>query len=338
MRPRELCEMSQDATELVKNVTDKQDALWQIVLGSLNPVYCVLSSLALCLELNLKSNPAVAMSSPCVFGISDDIRVPEGGLKLNAMIQNALKVMFKGEQFKCAEEEEAALILFGSHSVRKYAATYAWRCGATKDEKDIRGRWKGQGRVLDIYDDVELSYPDEKVAEKLCGGGPCFYLCNPTLDVAMMILLVLSHVVLNIKKQLPESACIVLGNALLWLICSPVVDKYIPKDLKRKVLSEWEHVRGNNVDAELNPIEEMAVVVLGNHGAVYIDMLCNLEEENAGGGGVVPGMNVSVRNLLLGVPSALLAMQQENLELKTSLSAVKVYLERGFEVVNGIVR
>ncbi len=297
----------------------------------------MLSSLALWLELNLKSNP-VAMSSPYVFCISDDIRMPEGGLKSKAMIQNALKVMFKGEQFKCVEEEEATSMLLGSHSVRKYAATYARRCGVTKDEKDIRGRWKGQGRVSDIYDDVELPYPDAKVAEKLCGGGPCFYLCDPILDMAMMNSFVLNHVVPNIKKRLPESACLVLGKALLWLICSPVVDQYVPEDLKQKVLSEWEHVRGDDVDAELNPIKQMAVVVSGDHGAVYIDMIGNLEEENAGGGGVVPGTNVSIRNQLLGVQSALLAMRQENLELKTSLTAMKVCLERGFEVVNGNVR
>ncbi len=167
--------------------------------GSFNPVYCMLrSSLALWLELNLESNP-VAMSSPYIFCISDDIRMPEGGLKLKAMIQHALKVMFKGEQFKCAEEEGAASMLLGSHSERNYAATYARRCGVTKEEKDIRGRWKGQGRVSDNYDHDELPYADAKVAEKLCGGGPCFYLCDPTLDVAMMNFFVLSHVVTNIK-------------------------------------------------------------------------------------------------------------------------------------------
>jgi hypothetical protein len=67
-------------------------------------------------------------------------------------------------------------------------------------------------------------------------------------------------------------------------------------------------------------------------------MIGNLEEENAGGGGVVPGTNVSIQNQLLGVQSALLAMQQENLELKTSLTVMKVCLERGFEVFNGNVR
>jgi hypothetical protein len=275
-----------------KNVNDEQDAPWQIVLGSINSVYCVLSLLlALWLELNLKSNP-MAMSSPYVFCTSDDIRMPEGGLKSKAMIQNALKVMFKGEQFKCAEEEEeAASMLLGSHSVQKYAATYAQRCGVSKDEKDTRGRWKGQGSVWDIYDDVELPNPDAKVAEKLCGGGgPCFYLCNPTLDVAMMNLFVLNHVVPNIKKQLPESACLVLGKALLWLIFSSVVDQYVLEDLKQ----EWEHVRCDDVDAELNPIRQMAVVVSGDHGVVYIDVIGNLEEENAGGGGVVPGTNTSI--------------------------------------------
>ena len=323
-----------------KNVNDERDAPWQIVLGSINPVYCVLCSLALWLELNLKSNP-VAMSSPYVFCISDDIRIPQGGLKSKAMIQTALKVMFKGEQFKGAEEEEAAAMLLGSHSVRKYAATYARKCGVTKDEKDIRGRWKGQGRVSDIYDDVELPYPDAKVAEKLCGGGPCFYLCDPTLDAAMMNTFILSHVVPNIKKRLPESACLVLGRALLWMICSPVVDEYIPGDLKEKELVEWAHVRGVDVDAELNPIKQMAVVVSGDHGAVYIDVVGNLEgEEEAGGAGgaVVPGTNVSIRNQLLGVQSALLAMRQDMLEVKTSNSALKVNIARGFEILSGNVR
>ena len=92
------------------------------------------------------------MSSPYVFRISNDICMPEGGLKSKAMIQNALKAMFKGEQFKCAEEEEDAVsMLLGSHSIQKYTATCARRCGVTKDEKDIRGRWKGPGRVSNIY-------------------------------------------------------------------------------------------------------------------------------------------------------------------------------------------
>jgi hypothetical protein len=35
------------------------------------------------------------------------------------------------------------------------------------------------------------------------------------------------------------------------------------RDFKRDVLSEWEHVRGADFDAKLNPIKKMAVTVSG---------------------------------------------------------------------------
>jgi hypothetical protein len=34
---------------------------------------------------------------------------------------------------------------------------------------------KGKGRVSDVYDDIELPYPDAKVTEKFCFGGACLY-------------------------------------------------------------------------------------------------------------------------------------------------------------------
>jgi hypothetical protein len=47
----------------------------------------------------------------------------------------------------------------------------------TKTKKDIQGRWKSKGRIFDIYDDVELPYPDAKLAKKVSIGGTCgFYL------------------------------------------------------------------------------------------------------------------------------------------------------------------
>ena len=58
-------------------------------------------------------------------------------------------------------------------------------------------------------------------------------------------------------------------------------------------------------------------------------MVCCLEEETAGGGGVVPGLGVQLASL--GV------MRQESLELKNSLTAMKKCLECGFEVVRGNV-
>jgi hypothetical protein len=153
----------------------------------------------------------------------------------------------------------------------------------------------------------------------------------------MMNLFVLSRVVSNIKKRLPELPCLVLEKALLWLICGPVVDQYVAEDLKRKVLSEWKHVRGNDVDAELNPIKQMAVVVLGNHGAVYVDMFGNLEEENAGGGGVVPQDKCINPKPVVGSSVAFACNATGKFSVEDRVDCNKVYLERGFEVVNGKV-
>ena len=108
--------------------------------------------------------------------------------------------------------------LLGSHSIRKFASTHVRRCGISKDDKDTRGRWKGRGRVSDQYNDVELPYPDCKVAEKLCMGGPCFYLINNTIcssNVPMTF--ILTKVVPNIRRRVPDLTAIVLVKAVLCL-------------------------------------------------------------------------------------------------------------------------
>ena len=60
-------------------------------------------------------------------------------------------------------------------------------CSIHKDEKYIRGCWKGKGCVSDVFDNVDFPYPDAKVEAVLCGaGGPCIYVTNPVVDAAIM--------------------------------------------------------------------------------------------------------------------------------------------------------
>ena len=329
-----------------KNVQDERDAPFQIVLGSLDPMYCVLCSLALWLELNLKMYPP-AMESPYLFCFCDDYRIPDGGKKAKSMIQSFLTKMFKKIEFQ-EDEENAKQMLLGSHSIRKYASTYCRACGIHKDEKDIRGRWKGKGRVSDVYDDVELPYPDAKVAAVLCGGGPCIYVTNPAVDAAMMNSFILSHVVPNVRKRLPESACLVLGKALMWLITSSVADVYVPVEVKDQVLSDWAHVCGGDLDVDgtdvhKNPIQKLAVVVSGDHGAVFIDTVGEMEGEGGGGEGDtsrvgMQGSHANFRNQLTGMQSCLLALRQENIELKSAINGLKMSIDCNFGIVNGNVR
>ncbi len=103
----------------------------------MNPIFCVLISLGLWLESNLRAN-ATAIASPYVFAFSDDITVPGDGLKAKETAQNisGLKVL-KMEEFQSGG-------LLGSHSICKFASTHIRRCGISKDVKDTRGRWKGR--------------------------------------------------------------------------------------------------------------------------------------------------------------------------------------------------
>ena len=64
----------------------------------------------------------------------------------------------------------------GSHSICKPPATYARRNGCSKDDMDARGRWKSNERIVDIYIDCLIPFPDAKVASILCIGGPVKYM------------------------------------------------------------------------------------------------------------------------------------------------------------------
>jgi hypothetical protein len=125
-------------------------------------------SLALWLEVFISTN-AVGQQTPFIFAFSDSIEVPTGGVRSKDFVQKLFGTnVFRRQEFGLIEGR------LGSYSIRKYGSTHVRICGATKDEKDIRGRWRSGSRVSDVYDDVELPYPnpDAKVAEMMtCIGG-----------------------------------------------------------------------------------------------------------------------------------------------------------------------
>ena len=152
-----------------KNVREERDSPWQLILPSMNSTYCVYLHLAIWLEVFIDFYPHASLT-PFLFGFSTDIRDPEGGKLSKGIISDILG----GHIFKVRNQQVANGVghgPLGTHSIRKLASTHCRRSGATKDERDIRGRWKGKARVADVYDDVELPWPDIKVASMLCVGG-----------------------------------------------------------------------------------------------------------------------------------------------------------------------
>jgi Transcriptional activator of glycolytic enzymes len=342
-----------------KNVSEERDAPWQIVLGSMDTAFCVLTSLALWMELNLRSNPN-AILSPYVFSFSDDNSIPNGGQKSKETAQLMFGKIFKMEAFTGPDGVADHL---GSHSIRKFAATHTRRCGCSKDDKDIRGRWKSKARVSDVYEDTELPYPDAKVAEKLCIGGPCFYLfpeeltnnnaesedeCTST--VVMLKTFILSNVVPNIRQRLPDSAALVLGKALLWLIYSPYNETHnlVPQEFKNRIRMEVNeivlHNTGGAVDASYNPIRRVPVVVTGDQGCVYIDVIPCLDNGvddlvgASAGGGRLTTTTGGLQAQLLALQSISTQIRREIQELRTNQMADRVSISKNFTLVNANIR
>ncbi len=137
------------------------------------------------------------------------------------------------DEIFCREElHDGVGGLLGSHNFRKLGSSHARKNGCHQEEKDLRGRWKRRKHVSDVYDDVELPYPDAKVAGRLCVGGPCKYVLKEGSGVTDNFLL--ENVVRSTRTRYSDDVAKVLGKALLWLIFSPDGD-YLPQALQDRV-------------------------------------------------------------------------------------------------------
>lgn len=321
-----------------KNVNDERDAPWQTIIPCMNHVYCVHLSLALWLEIFIGTNPA-GLLTPYIFAFSDDILVPKGGHKSKGLVQSIFRSsIFNRPEF--APEKG----LLGSHSIRKYASTETRKRGATKDEKDLRGRWKRRSRVSDVYDDVELPFPDAKVAALLCIGGPCKYQLKEGSGITDAF--ILDIVAPNIRQRLGDQVAMILGKALLWYIFDPTGDTDIPQEIYQRVTNAYTQIRGT-LPADTNPVTKVPMVLSGNEGEVYFDELPteNAIATAAGGtaatsGSIVGGSFIDrpIREQLLAIHSQLMGLRQGHNELRELIQQDRIDRTRQYQVLNSNLR
>ena len=152
------------------------------------------------------------------------------------------------------------------------------KCGVTKDEKDMRGRWKKTGRVSDACDDIELPYPDAKVAGKLCIGGPVKHKIKANEGITNAF--ILQHVTPAVRTRLGDDVATVLGKALMWLAFSEKSD-FVPAALKDRITGNCNAIRPNGFEG--NPIEKVLIVISGSEGEVYFDEITAEDNNTAAG-------------------------------------------------------
>ena len=110
---------------------------------------------------------------------------------------------------------QTALGKLGTHRIRKLPSTYLRRNGCGRDVIDCHGRWKKAKKKIDTYIDIDLPYPDAKVASVLSIlGGSIKYLEREEPNVSDAF--ILEYVSPLICCKLGSAVGLTLGKVLLW--------------------------------------------------------------------------------------------------------------------------
>jgi hypothetical protein len=306
-----------------KNVLEERAASDQILFGSINPRYCVLLGLGIHLEFYLADG--IGAISDRVFTLANSVT----GSKARAA--HEFKKIVDSPAFV-----KAGLGPLGTHSLRKFPATFARRNGCSRDDVDHRGRWKSDKRIVDRYIHCDLPYPDAKVASALCIGGTCKYEYRDGSGLTDGWLL--SHVVPQVNARFGERMALVLGKALMWgLMESEEADSdlyaYVPQQLKTSVKENYQRVEKTMLDG-LNPIIKIRLNVSGYEGTVHVNEVGEQTIRAATADGGAP----NERQELIGLYSIIENMQRYILEVKTEVEQHRHHNDRCFEMLGKQVR
>ena len=321
-----------------KNVREERDAPWQVIMGSSESTYCVIISLAIWLEIYFKELHYSA-DSPFLFAFSPDCRFPEGA----SSGKDKLRRIFSDRVFR-----ESGLIgsmteggILGTHSNQKFASTHARASGISKDDRDLRGRWKGKGRVADKYDDVELPYVDAKVAASLCMGGPCKYVVT---DEYIDNDFILNYVVPKMRSRVDEQVCVILGTALLYFCFTHQAVAEVPPSILSAVHTAYRSIDRRPGDAvPNNPVKKVLLILSGQEGEVYLDEA--VEDAEAGrnddsGGGLRPTSITDrpTRDQLRALHSQLVVVKSSISKLERMITEEKVTAQRYYQSMQANIK
>lgn len=228
-----------------KNVLEERNCPEQIFLGSYDPDYCLLLSLSIYLEIYVSSDT----NSLYLFGEGE-----EGNKTVNKIKNNfstGIRKFFK-EYLK-----DSAGVL-GTHSFRKYAATWARNNGCSEDEVNDRGRWKQTRRVVQRYLDVEQEFVDARVHAALCVGGPIKY--KLVDDSGVTSAWYDQYAVPGIKKHFgTDTISDVLALPLLFACMSDDLVHTVPLRISSRIRQEYEKIRV--LDIDVNPVKKVLLEI-----------------------------------------------------------------------------
>lgn len=250
-----------------KNVSDERDPVEQIIMGSFNSLLCPLLNLALFLE-----------TSWYFESDGDDsflFRNPNDG---HEVARGRLRQLYGHSNFVPKKEG-----LLGTHSIRKGATTYAYRCRMSRDYVESRGRWKNSTRQVNTYVDPLAQVQDAQVAEALTGvTGPCKYSFRKDIDVPSTE--VLWNIARATRRRFGEELATTLALPLIWHCFEYAENRndlpYIDRRLRSRIISLVKGALGTQEDGNL----ENPVIRIGYNACSYDGQLELVERHILEGG------------------------------------------------------
>jgi len=195
-----------------------------------------------------------------------------------------------------------------------------------------------------VYDDVELPFPDAKVASLLCVGGPCSYRvkegANNVNDNWIR-----THVVPETTIVYDAELSLILGKAILWLSFSEL-NARVPVNIRNRIHQQYGMIR--QLDDGVNPVEKCLLLVTGFDAVVQINEVRVPAVDNVGqqqavaaAGNDLETQNIegmSSRQIMLGMLAQITVLQRGIVNLNREHENDRATLSRQIRVLNQNIR
>ena len=245
-----------------KNVSEERACPDQLLLGSNDPFFCLLLSLAIYLEFSM-----IASQEPLGYWLYNDFDPTNDPDENKKLVGRSIETF--GRYFQAQLKKDEFIRIYqktggpiGVYGLRKFATEFPKHHGVDREMVNIRGRWKKHTtEASDTYHSVVQPYADAKVAAALSMGGPVKYKLKANSGITDDW--ICEHVVPHIRDFYGEHSSVpkVLGRALLWAIMDGNLDYRLPEAIRQPTRRAYSELEGRLADG-VNPVEKVSIPYL----------------------------------------------------------------------------
>jgi hypothetical protein len=319
-----------------KNVMEERACPDQLLIGAADTDFCILLALACYLESRMTTN----RNGHYLFGDRDEKFEPD---RANERYCRTLRQCWSDPEFlELMARVKGSL---GSHSNRKFPATWCAENGRSNPEVDIRGRWKGNksGRVINCYISVEQLPTDAKLAGILAVGGPVRYKLKAESHVSNSFLqgIVTPKMHEHFGADQSNTIADVLVLPLLWACHEPTLAHMISPAIRIRTQKGYNSIRGPILET-YNPIIKVPLHISRVENQVFIQDAIALGDQPAVSEGAHPATSPvqsgQLQTILLSINRLDQRHTEHHQQQQTHMSELQNYTATHFKITNSNVQ